>query len=110
MQPFPASSSIKTNIFYLQCSMLHTIKSPKEISKVVDIDWAGSDRPALVTSTSTLHICDITLKNATSGIENWDLPGRLWFFFCKAEWPDLGSNRSDWPQMGQTRDFFQIKV
>uniref|UniRef100_A0A2C9KHQ4 Uncharacterized protein n=1 Tax=Biomphalaria glabrata TaxID=6526 RepID=A0A2C9KHQ4_BIOGL len=55
-------------------SVLHSIKSPKDISKVIDIDWAGSDRPALVTSHSTVHICDLTMKSATSGVENWDLP------------------------------------
>ncbi|KAK3729030.1 hypothetical protein RRG08_005403 [Elysia crispata] len=55
-------------------TVLHGIKSPKDISKVVDIDWAGSDRPALVTAHSSLHVCDITLKSATSVVEHWDLP------------------------------------
>ncbi|CAL1537683.1 unnamed protein product [Lymnaea stagnalis] len=55
-------------------SILHSLKSPKDISKVVDIDWAGSDRPALVTSHSSVHICDISMKSATSSVENWDLP------------------------------------
>ncbi|XP_059139612.1 WD repeat-containing protein 11-like [Physella acuta] len=60
-------------------SVLHSIKSPKDISKVVDIDWAGSDRPALITTHSSLHICDITLKSATSTIENWDLPEQVFY-------------------------------
>ncbi|CAG5129448.1 unnamed protein product [Candidula unifasciata] len=68
-------------------NIIHSIKSPGEISKVVDIDWAGSDRPTLITSHSTLHICDITMKLATSSAEDWVprepvflphlLPGRL---------------------------------
>ncbi|XP_005089399.1 WD repeat-containing protein 11 [Aplysia californica] len=62
-----------------KCTMQYSIKSPKDISKVVDIDWAGSDRPALVTTHSTLHICDITMKSATSGTEHWDLPEPM---FC----------------------------
>ncbi|KAH9489673.1 WD repeat-containing protein 11, partial [Bulinus truncatus] len=60
-------------------SVMQSIKSPKDISKVTDIDWAGSDRPALVTSHSTVHICDLTMKSATSGVENWDLPEPM---FC----------------------------
>ncbi|GFR86903.1 WD repeat-containing protein 11 [Elysia marginata] len=56
-------------------TVLHGIKSPKDITKVVDIDWAGSDRPALVTAHSSVHVCDVTLKSATSVVEHWDLPG-----------------------------------
>ncbi|GFO31567.1 WD repeat-containing protein 11 [Plakobranchus ocellatus] len=60
-------------------TVLHSIKSPKDITKVADIDWAGSDRPALVTAHSSLHVCDITLKSATSVVEHWDLPEPI---FC----------------------------
>ena len=66
----------------IQSTVLHGIKSPKDISKVVDIDWAGSDRPALVTAHSSLHVCDITLKSATSVVEHWDLPGKLLVSYC----------------------------
>ncbi|KAK7110591.1 WD repeat-containing protein 11-like [Littorina saxatilis] len=53
--------------------ILHSVKSPKEMAKVVDVEWAGSDRPALVTSHSCLHIMNLDMRHATSPIENWQL-------------------------------------
>ncbi|XP_071090050.1 WD repeat-containing protein 11-like isoform X1 [Haliotis cracherodii] len=53
--------------------IMHSIKSPKEIAKVVDAEWAGSDRPVVVTASGCVHIFDITMKKATSSIDQWDL-------------------------------------
>ncbi|XP_050396083.2 WD repeat-containing protein 11 [Patella vulgata] len=63
------------------------IKSPKEIAKISDAEWAGSDRPMLVTTNGALHVTDITLRNSSSPTDNWDLPEPL---FC----PHLVSSKS----------------
>ncbi len=45
------------------------LKYPRDINfKINDIDWAGSDRPILVTSEGTILITDIKLKQYTSPI------------------------------------------
>ncbi|XP_025096054.1 WD repeat-containing protein 11-like [Pomacea canaliculata] len=56
-----------------KAEILHTIKSPKEISKVVDCEWAGSDRPAIVTANSCLHIMTLDMRSSSSSIDNWEL-------------------------------------
>lgn len=57
--------------------ILHAVKSPKDIPKVVDCEWAGSDRPAIVTGHSCLHIMNLEMKTATSSIDNWQLTDPL---------------------------------
>ncbi|ESP00415.1 hypothetical protein LOTGIDRAFT_140712, partial [Lottia gigantea] len=52
---------------------LHYIKSPKEISKISDCEWAGSDRPMFITTNGELHISDLTLHKSQTSIDNWDL-------------------------------------
>jgi WD40 repeat protein len=47
------------------------LKYPRDINfKIIDIDWAGSDRPILVTSEGTILITDIKLKQYTSTISD----------------------------------------
>ncbi|XP_076467443.1 WD repeat-containing protein 11-like [Babylonia areolata] len=53
--------------------ILHSVKSPKDIPKVVDCEWAGSDRPAVVTSHSCLHILNLDMRQASSPIDSWQL-------------------------------------
>lgn len=60
--------------------MLHSIKSPKEIPKIVDCEWVGSDRPAVVTSHSCLRIMSLDMHTSMSAIENWQLAGTLLLF------------------------------
>ncbi|KAK7498382.1 hypothetical protein BaRGS_00010336, partial [Batillaria attramentaria] len=57
--------------------VLHAVKSPKDIPKVVDCEWAGSDRPAVVTGHSCLHIMNLELKTSTSSVDNWQLTDPL---------------------------------
>ena len=59
----------------VQSEILHSIKSPKEIPKVVDCEWAGSDRPAIITGNSCLHIMNLDMRHATSPVDNWQLAG-----------------------------------
>ncbi|KAK3585480.1 hypothetical protein CHS0354_003328 [Potamilus streckersoni] len=50
-----------------------SIKSPREIPKIIDMEWSGSDRPVLATIDGCVHMCDISLKKSSSGIDDWDL-------------------------------------
>ena len=57
--------------------MLSSLKSPKEIAKIIDVDWAGSDRPVLATSDGCVSVFDILLKLSHCKIEDLELPGKL---------------------------------
>ncbi|XP_041368583.1 WD repeat-containing protein 11-like [Gigantopelta aegis] len=57
--------------------IVHFIKSPKDIAKIVDAEWAGSDRPCVVTTSGCVHVFDLALKIANSSIEQWDLQDPL---------------------------------
>ena len=49
--------------------LMSSIKSPREIAKVIDAEWAGSDRPVLVTIDGCVHMFDMTLKRTNGTIE-----------------------------------------
>ena len=49
--------------------LMSSIKSPREIAKVIDAEWAGSDRPVLVTTDGCVHMFDMTLKRTNGTIE-----------------------------------------
>ena len=68
----------KSNIQLLipQTELMHSLKSPRDIAKVVDADWSGSDRPVVATVAGTLQVYDITLKTCSCPIEDRDLPGQ----------------------------------
>ncbi|KAL3863810.1 hypothetical protein ACJMK2_005541 [Sinanodonta woodiana] len=51
-----------------------SIKSPREIPKVIDLEWSGSDRPVLASVDGCVHMFDVTLKKSSSGIDDRDLP------------------------------------
>ncbi|XP_052225390.1 WD repeat-containing protein 11-like isoform X2 [Dreissena polymorpha] len=53
--------------------LLSSIKSPKEIPKIVDAEWVGSDRPLFATVDGSLHMMDLTLKKASFSIEELEL-------------------------------------
>ncbi|XP_053406773.1 WD repeat-containing protein 11-like [Mercenaria mercenaria] len=55
-----------------------SIKSPKEIPKVVDAEWSGSDRPVLATADGCIHMLDITLKKSSCSIEDRELAEDVW--------------------------------
>lgn len=55
--------------------MLSSLKSPKEIAKIIDIDWAGSDRPVIATNDGCVIVFDILLKLSHCKIEDLELPG-----------------------------------
>ena len=49
--------------------LMSSIKSPREIAKVIDAEWAGSDRPVLVTIDGCVHMYDMTLKKTNCTID-----------------------------------------
>ncbi|KAL4232352.1 WD repeat-containing protein 11 [Mactra antiquata] len=59
-------------------SLVSCIKSPKEICKVVDAEWSGSDRPVLATVDGCIHMLDISLKISSSPVEERELPDDVW--------------------------------
>ena len=52
--------------------LVSSIKSPREIAKVIDAEWAGSDRPVLVTTDGCVHMYDMSLKKTNCTIEERD--------------------------------------
>lgn len=57
--------------------MLSSLKSPKEVAKITDIDWAGSDRPVIATADGCVIISDILLTLNHCKIDDIDLPGQF---------------------------------
>ena len=55
--------------------LVSSIKSPKEIPKVTDADWAASDKPVLACQDGCLRIMDIKLRTGSSPMEEHQLPG-----------------------------------
>ncbi|XP_052771962.1 WD repeat-containing protein 11-like [Mya arenaria] len=54
---------------------LHSsLKSPKDIPKVLDAEWVGSDRPILATVDGTLQMMDLALKKSSCAVEDMELP------------------------------------
>ncbi|KAG7176660.1 WD repeat-containing protein 11-like [Homarus americanus] len=48
--------------------MVSQIKSPRDIVKVVDVDWGASDRPVLATIDGCLRVMDMALKSSSTPI------------------------------------------
>ena len=55
--------------------MLSSLKSPKEVAKIIDVDWSGSDRPVIATNDGCIVVYDILLKLSHCKIDDLDLPG-----------------------------------
>lgn len=62
--------------FKFQPELVSSLKSPREITKILDTDWCGSDRPVLATADGCIHVSDLTLKKYVSPIEDKDLSGK----------------------------------
>ncbi len=56
---------------------MSSIKSPKEIPKVLDADWAASDKPVLACQDGCVRILDLKLKSGSSPMEEHQLPGTV---------------------------------
>jgi hypothetical protein len=49
--------------------------------KVLDIDWAASDKPVLATQDGCLRIMDMTLTTSYSPLMDYELQGENLHFF-----------------------------
>ncbi|GIY84420.1 WD repeat-containing protein 11 [Caerostris darwini] len=54
-----------------EVTFLHQVRCPREMPKVQDVDWVGSDRPVLATADGCLRVTDITLKLSSSAIRDY---------------------------------------
>lgn len=53
------------------------VKSPRDIVKVVDVDWGASDRPVLATVDGCLRVMDMNLKTSNSPICQYCTKGEV---------------------------------
>lgn len=51
------------------------LKSPRDYVKVLDIDWAASDKPVIATQDGCLRIMDVTLFRSSSPISDYEFNG-----------------------------------
>jgi len=49
--------------------LLSSVKCPRDLAKVVDADWAGSDRPVLACADGTIRVTDLRLQQTCSSVE-----------------------------------------
>lgn len=95
----PGRGNLKFSILYVdgvdiwdikegKPELVSSLKSPREITKILDTDWCGSDRPVLATVDCCIHVSDLTLKKYVSPIEDKDLSGPV---FCPHLVPSRGS-------------------
>lgn len=56
-------------------TFIHQVRCPREMPKVQDVDWVGSDRPVLATADGCLRVTDIMLKMCSSPIHDYQPSG-----------------------------------
>ncbi|PSN34557.1 WD repeat-containing protein 11 [Blattella germanica] len=62
-----------------QYERISQLKCPKDMVKVLDIDWASSDKPVLATQDGCLRIMDMTLTTSYSPLMDYELQDPI---FC----------------------------
>ncbi|XP_056005072.1 WD repeat-containing protein 11-like [Ostrea edulis] len=60
-----------------KAELLSSIKSPRDVAKVTDADWTGSDRPVLATADGCVQVFDLLLKSCSCGIEEREFPDEV---------------------------------
>lgn len=60
-----------------KAELLSSMKSPRDVAKVVDADWTGSDRPVLATVEGCVQVFDLTLKLCSCTIEDREFPDEV---------------------------------
>ncbi|XP_078310578.1 WD repeat-containing protein 11-like [Crassostrea virginica] len=60
-----------------KAELLSSMKSPRDVAKVVDADWTGSDRPVLATAEGCVQVFDLALKSCSCGIEDREFPDEV---------------------------------
>ncbi|XP_013381759.1 WD repeat-containing protein 11 isoform X1 [Lingula anatina] len=56
-----------------------SLKCPKELPRINDIDWAASDKPVLATADGCIRVADLDLKGAMATLEEYHLTAPI---FC----------------------------
>jgi hypothetical protein len=67
--------NIVENSSLQQYERISQLKCPKDMVKVLDIDWAASDKPVLATQDGCLRIMDMTLATSYSSLMDYELQG-----------------------------------
>ena len=49
------------------CRQVSELRTPKDVPRVVDIEWAASDRAVLATADGCLRVMGLSLTSSTSG-------------------------------------------
>ncbi|XP_064605109.1 WD repeat-containing protein 11-like [Liolophura sinensis] len=53
---------------------LYSIKTPKEMSRIIDAEWSCSDKPVITTEDGCVRVMDLKLTTASAAVEERDLP------------------------------------
>ncbi|XP_078587664.1 WD repeat-containing protein 11-like isoform X3 [Branchiostoma floridae x Branchiostoma japonicum] len=53
--------------------MVSSVKCPRDMAKVIDIDWASSDKPVLACDDGTVRVSDMDMKNACAPVTERDI-------------------------------------
>jgi hypothetical protein len=74
---FPSQVSVVCNTVenLQQYERISQLKCPKDMVKVLDIDWAASDKPVLATQDGCLRIMDMILATSSSPLMDYELQG-----------------------------------
>jgi hypothetical protein len=74
---FPSQVSVVYNTVenLQQYERVSQLKCPKDMVKVLDIDWAASDKPVLATQDGCLRIMDMILATSSSPLMDYELQG-----------------------------------
>ncbi|GAB6023246.1 WD repeat-containing protein 11 [Chamberlinius hualienensis] len=93
----PGKGNMKILILYndgvdiwevLEGVVLNQLKTPRDISRIDDCDWAASDKPVIVTGDGCLRVMDLNLKGTSSSIEERECFAPFW---CPSLQPTYGS-------------------
>lgn len=56
-----------------ECELINELRTPKDMVKVMDIDWAASDRPVLATVDGCLRVMGLALASASSAMYEYNV-------------------------------------
>ena len=55
-----------------ECEMISELRTPKDMPKIMDVDWAASDRVVLATIDGCLRIMGLSLSSSTSSVLDYN--------------------------------------
>ena len=53
------------------------MKTPRDIPKINDLDWAASDKPTLACADGCIRVMDLKFKTGSAPMEYLVLPGNI---------------------------------